>query len=163
MEQINVKINKVMAAIDLSKYSEDVFANALTLARSLGAELILLNIINSRGLDYMDRLGSQGYDISSDKFVEGATADRIAEFEKDYLPKTGDVPARLVIKVGLPYEEILKAIKEEGADMLVMGPRGHTALAGTLLGTSAEKVFRRATCTVISVRCDEHSRLLDRI
>lgn len=154
-----VKISKVMAALDLSAYSEITFTHALTLARQMNAELILLNVINSRGLDTLDKLQAEGYDISSRKYIETLQEERGAEFEKDYLSRVGAVPCRLVFRVGVPHQEIIKAIVEEGCDLVVMGTKGRSDLIGTLFGSTAEKVFRRAACPVVSVRGPEHCRL----
>ncbi|KIX13263.1 universal stress protein [Dethiosulfatarculus sandiegensis] len=159
MEECKVSLSRIMVALDLSAYSESAFLHALTLAQSLGTELILLNIINSRGLEYMDSLEAQGYGIGRDKYIQELTANRKEELEKEYLSRVGQVSARLVFRVGLPYEQILKAVDKEQVDLLVMGTKGRTNIAGALFGTTAEKVFRRANCTVVSVRGPEHCRL----
>lgn len=159
MEECSVNLKRIMAALDLSAFSETTFAHALTLARALGGELVLLNVINSHGLETLDKMQAQGYDISREKYVQGVQADRVAEFEKDYLSRVGDVPARLVFRVGVPWEQVLRAAADEGADVIVMGTKGRGNLAGVLFGTTAEKVFRRARCPVVSVRGPEHCRL----
>lgn len=159
MQECSVSIKRVLAALDLSAYSEITFTHALTLARALGAELVILNVINSRGMDVLDVLAAEGLDVSSRQYVETVERERREELEKEYLSRVGDTPARLVFRVGLPYEEILKAIGEEGIDLVVLGSKGRSNLAGVLFGTTAEKVFRRASCTVVSVRGPEHCRL----
>lgn len=159
METCNVSQGPILAALDLSSYSETVFLHALTLARSLKRELILLNVVNSRGRETLDLLNSQGFTVSFDQYAEGIQAERKALFGSDYLSRAQDVPTRLVFRVGLPYEEIVKALADQGASMVVMGCKGRTNLAGALFGTTAEKVFRRATCPVFSVRGPEHCRL----
>jgi nucleotide-binding universal stress UspA family protein len=159
MEECTVRMKRVMAALDLSAYSETTFVHALTLARELGAELVMVNVINSRGLETLDLVAAQGFDLSRESYIQKVQEERRQEFEKDYLSRTGEVPARLVFRTGLPYEEILKAISAEKADLVVMGTKGRSNLAGALFGTTAEKVFRRASCTVVSVRGPEHCRL----
>ncbi len=159
MPEDTVKLDRILATLDLSSYSEPTFRHALTLAKALKAELIILNVINSRGMEVLDRLSAEGYNISADQYVNTVKADRAAQFQKEFLSRVGEVPARLVIRVGLPYDEIIRAIEDERACLVVMGTKGRTNLAGTLFGTTAEKVFRRATCPVVSVRGPEHCRL----
>ena len=159
MEECNVSLKRIMAAVDLSSYSETTFAHAVTLARAMGGEVILVNVVNSRGLEQIERLGAQGFGISKESYVETIQKERQAEFEKGYLPKAGDVPCRILFRVGLPWEQIIRAIKKENADLLVMGTKGRSNLAGALFGSTADKVFRHAHCPVVSVRGPEHCRL----
>jgi nucleotide-binding universal stress UspA family protein len=87
--------------------------------------------------------------------------EREAQFKNEFMARCGNVSARLIFRVGLPYEEILKTITAEGIDLVVMGTKGRTNLSGALFGTTAEKVYRRATCAVMSIRGPEHCRLPD--
>jgi nucleotide-binding universal stress UspA family protein len=147
-----------MASLDLSSFSEPTFMHAYTLAKALGAELVLLNVINSRGLEALDKLAAEGYAVSTDRYLETVMADRKSIFEREFIPLAEGVKVTLLFKVGLPYDEIIKAAKDEAIDMIVMGTKGRSNLAGTLFGTTAEKVFRRAPCAVVSVRGPEHCR-----
>jgi nucleotide-binding universal stress UspA family protein len=159
MEDCHVSLKRIMASMDLSAYSETTFSHAVTLAKAIGGELILLNVINSRGLEQIERLGAQGFGVSKDQYIETIQKERTATFEKEYLPHTEGIPCRLEFRVGLPWEQIIKAAKKENAELLVMGTKGHGNLASALFGSTAEKVFRHSPCTVVSVRGPEHCRL----
>ena len=159
MAECAVNLKKVMACPDLSAYAEATFMHALALAKGLGGELVLLNVVNSRGLDALDQLAAEGYAVSRDKYIDTVVADRRAAFEKEYLPLAQGVPTSLIFRVGLPYDEIVKACRDEGIDLVVLGTKGRSNIVGTLFGSTAEKVFRRAPCTVVSVRGPEHCAL----
>jgi nucleotide-binding universal stress UspA family protein len=54
--------------------------------------------------------------------------------------------------VGDPAHEIITAAGDRGADLIVVGSRGHGRLAGLLLGSVAQKVVSLAPCPVVVVR-----------
>ena len=58
----------------------------------------------------------------------------------------GEVPAAAAV-VG--------AADEVGADLIVIGTRGHTGLKHALLGSVAERVTRTAPCSVLTVKDGE--------
>ncbi|MBW2279402.1 MAG: universal stress protein [Deltaproteobacteria bacterium] len=71
---------------------------------------------------------------------------KLAEVEKGL-----DVATESFVTRGIPDVEIVEQAREQGADLIVMGTRGRTGLAHLLLGSTAERVIRRATAPVISV------------
>jgi nucleotide-binding universal stress UspA family protein len=56
------------------------------------------------------------------------------------------------IEAGHPAQTIVRVAKEGGYDLVVMGHTGHSSVWGTFMGTTAEKVTRHVTCSVLVVR-----------
>jgi universal stress protein A len=56
------------------------------------------------------------------------------------------------VRVGFAAEEILETAREENADLIVLGTHGRRGLAHLVLGSTAEKVVRLATCPVFVVK-----------
>ena len=55
-------------------------------------------------------------------------------------------------KIGVPSEEIIKAINLYKADMLVLGVHGiHRGIAYLMLGSNTEKILLSATCPTLTV------------
>jgi nucleotide-binding universal stress UspA family protein len=54
--------------------------------------------------------------------------------------------------IGNPAEEIIALAKDQRADLIVIGSRGHGRLAGLLLGSVAQKVLAHAASPVLVVR-----------
>lgn len=52
-------------------------------------------------------------------------------------------------RVGHPAQELVRAAEDAGADLIVLGHSGHSAVWGRFLGTTAEKVSRHAHCSVL--------------
>jgi nucleotide-binding universal stress UspA family protein len=56
-----------------------------------------------------------------------------------------------LLVTGTPWEQILNAAKERGADLIVMGTHGRRGLAHAFLGSVAEKVVRLSPVPVLTV------------
>lgn len=70
----------------------------------------------------------------------------------DPLEKEIGVKPKLWMSEGLPSEQIGLAVRELGADILVMGTRGRRGLAGVLVGNTAEKVFHTTECALLAIK-----------
>ena len=57
----------------------------------------------------------------------------------------------LVVKTGQVAEELSRLITEKRIDLVVVGTRGRTGVLKLLLGSVAERIFRRAPCPVLTV------------
>lgn len=65
---------------------------------------------------------------------------------------SADVEVELLLNHGTPGVEIVRAAKEHGVDLILIGNRGRTGLASMLLGSVSERVARTAPCSVMIVR-----------
>ena len=55
------------------------------------------------------------------------------------------------VVLGGPARSLVDAAEETGADLIVVGTRGHSALAGVILGSVTQKLLHLATCPVLCV------------
>ena len=58
--------------------------------------------------------------------------------------------------MGRPFAEIIAYARENEICLIVMGTHGRGALAHVLLGSTTEKVVRKAPCAVMTVRAPDH-------
>ncbi len=68
------------------------------------------------------------------------------------LARERGVQIHAVKRIGHPARALVDYAKEAGLDVLVIGHTGHSALWGSFLGTTADKVVRHAPCSVLVVR-----------
>lgn len=57
-----------------------------------------------------------------------------------------------VLANGEPFVEMINYIREKDVDLVVMSTHGRTGISHMLLGSTTEKVVRKATCPVLSIR-----------
>lgn len=150
------RIGKIMCAVDFSEHSVQTLAEAVNLAEMLRAELVVVNVVNERLFEDLERY--QGRLTVLEGVVDKAyetLQDRAVDKLKQLL---GEVDASKVdhhshVSVGIPWEKILELAQKEEVDLIVMGAHGRGSLVRQLrFGSTAEKVFRRAKCRVLFTR-----------
>lgn len=146
------KFNKILFATDFSEISECAFDYALTLAKTFNSRLIIIHVIN----EPVDLRGFYVPHISFDTIEREIALSAEKMMDKFCSKKTKDYDNydKFIVS-GIPYEEILKKADEEKVDLLVMGTHGRAGIDHLLFGSTAERVVRKATCPVMTVRPPE--------
>ena len=154
-------INKVMVADSFTEYSEGLLNYAARIAEGMNAELIVASVINVRDVEAISRVATMGYEVDSEHYVSAIKSDRQDTLNR-ILAKIS-FPAekvRAIFKVGYPVQELLKIAIAENADLLVMGIKGRSNLETFLMGSVAEKVFRRSPIPILSYRDEKNAQRL---
>ena len=149
------KINKILACIDFSPYSLMTLEYAVELAKGTGKQIIVFNVINQQDLNSIERVNSYFTGkINVDDYVKEIRKDRQKKIKTMIKENFFDEKSIMSLKIdtGIPFECILKAIKEEEVDLVVMANKGRGNISKILFGSAAEKVFRHSPVPVVSVR-----------
>ena len=144
-----MQIKTILFPTDFSNGARAAMDYAISLAQDYKAKLILLYVIQDISIAEWYIPSS----ISAADLIEDMEKSASCEMEKWYseaLPKVKDVEHQIVR--GVPFVEIIKTAKDKNADMIVIGTHGRTGIDHMLFGSTAEKVVRKSSCPVLTVR-----------
>ena len=152
-----IMVKKIMVAVGFTEYSEGLLTYAAQIAESMKAELIIVNIINVRDVEAIGSIAAMGYEVDSEHYVSGIKEERRQALD-DILAKVSFPADKIhaIFQIGHPIDELLKIAMHENVDLLVMGIKGRSDLEHVLVGSVAEKIFRRSPVPILSYR-DEKS------
>jgi len=147
------EIERIMAPIGFSKYSQGILEYAAGLAMILNSRLIVANVVNIRDVQAVSGIQSMGYEVDPQQYKEGVIEGRAAQLEKlmEGIPFDRE-RLKTIFRVGHPLDILLKIVKEEQIDMVVMGHKGRTDLRHVMVGSLAEKMFRYCPVPLVSYR-----------
>jgi len=153
------KIKRILAACDLSAYTGNVLNTAIGLADSLDAGLLVVNVINQRDMDSVREalekiaFGYENVPISLAQHRADMESERLQSLHEAVDNAGGaDRECDCLIKIGVPFQAIMETIAQKQADLVVMGTKGRSNISDVLLGSTAERLFRRCPVPLLSVR-----------
>lgn len=144
-----MQFRHILAPTDFSEYSKKAVAAALELAKTFGARLTILHVVE------LPPYPIEGFVPSSvsSSFIEDlerqATQD-LAQIVPE--AETSGVEVTRVVVVGTPYRKIIDTAEAEQIDLIVMATAGRTGFSHLVMGSIAERIVRTATCPVLTIR-----------
>jgi nucleotide-binding universal stress UspA family protein len=139
-------ITQVLLATDFSRCADRALNYALTIASAWKARLHIAHV-----LEFMPGMNPE-YPVNH-MYLE--------QLRKEAAQHMSDVEARATqaglsaqtsIDIGIPSQRIEAAAVQTGASIIVMGTHGRTGLEHILVGSTAERVVRTASCPVLAVK-----------
>lgn len=148
MNPIDVK--RILLSTDLSDGSATAMPYACAMAERFEAELHLLYVFEQdTGSTYV-----RGMPVPEGNSEIELLKQQVAESLANFIDADWEAKIRTlrVTGEGQPSVEILRYADENKIDLIVMGTHGRSGFAHALLGSVAEKVVRKSSCPVLTVR-----------
>ena len=147
--------HKILVAIDRSPISEKVFNTALTLAKALNSELMLVHVLSSESQDRP--IDFPAYSASYDIETLETFKRKWESFRQESLmllqqwseqANAQSVKTEFTQLTGNPASSILSFSQDWGAELIIMGRRGQSTLKEILLGSVSSYIIHRSHCAV---------------
>jgi nucleotide-binding universal stress UspA family protein len=140
---------RILCGVDFSETSDQAVRYALSLAQEAKGRLTFLH-----ALEWLpDRSLAEYPQFDLEQYRRSLISDARTRLEA-LVPEEArnwcEAAAR--VAYGKPYQEILRAAKEEAADLIVAGTHGSGPLDRMLFGSTAQHLVRQATCPVLTIR-----------
>jgi nucleotide-binding universal stress UspA family protein len=150
-----IQLQQILVATDFSDASGVAFSYGRELARSFGATLHVLHVVDLLAARIPMAQG-HGYDINNlqaqiDESAHEALNNLISDEDREKLHAE-----EVVIAALNPADAIVTYADEHRIDIIVMGTHGRSGLSRLMVGSVAERVVRFSPCPVLTVRHPEH-------
>ena len=151
-----IALTKILVATDFSDPSESALAYGRELARTFGASLTVVNVV--------DDITVRAYGVDSGVFMTDPNVQR--QFEADAKTLVDAAisnddrlelnASAVVLRSSAPAAAIVTYARQSQTDLIVMGTHGRGGFAHLLMGSVSERVVQTAPCPVLTVRHPEH-------
>jgi len=146
-----MKIKRILVPVDFSKQSLKALDVAVDFAKPLGAELVVLFVIEPIYYAVPDLAGTAAAALGGMLEEQRKSAkQQLARLQARYARRR--VTLRALLQTGMPYQAIVDTAKGIKAGLIVMSTHGRTGMKHLLLGSVAERVVRTAKCPVLTIR-----------
>lgn len=156
------EIKRILYATDLSKSAKHAFTYAATIANRFDAKITVLHVLetipSNTEWQIVEYLGQDRWkEIQKNKkqeFIESMkkSLNDFCEEMSSSLKSCAFIVDEILIKEGIPVDEILKTVDSKNCDMVVMGTHGYGLLTDALIGSNARRVVKRCKKPVMVVR-----------
>jgi nucleotide-binding universal stress UspA family protein len=162
------EIKKILYTTDLSKNARYAFGYAASLANRYGASITILHVledmspyadslvINILGEKKWNELRKTNEQKTLDTIKE--RLERFCEEVSSELPSCPFITDEIIVKIGIPVDEILDQVEKSNCDIVVMGAHGHGIIGDAMMGSVSRRVVRHCKKPVLVIRLPEEEK-----
>ena len=149
------QIKKILYPTDFSEHSFCALPYAKELARNCSAEIHCLHVVDD-AYQYWLGAGEAAMPVVMQvEDMKNSAQEFMKQFVEEHFRDLQDCVISNIV-TGRPFVEIIRYARGNEIDLIVIATHGHGALASMLLGSVTEKVVRKSSCPVLTVRHPEH-------
>jgi len=152
---VGIKISKVLYPTDFSETALHALKYAREFTETFDAHLHCVHVVDE-AYQYWTAMGPESVPVGvAAEDLLSIAEEQMQGFADEYLVGLKYVPVTKVL-VGSPFKEVITYARDNTIDVIVVGTHGRSGLSWMLMGSTAEKIVRKAPCPVLTVRHPEH-------
>ena len=148
-----IPFQRILLPTDFSNNAKSAQDYACELADQFGAQLHVLSVVQDVALVLPETGMFLTIPLPSVQEIVDTAETALKSVLDPVWASQHDVVLKVL--VGVPFLEIVQYSQDAQMDLIVMGTHGRTGLRHALLGSVAERVLRKSTCPVLTVRSRE--------
>lgn len=156
---MSIRFENILYPTDFSELAQEALGYARTLTDMFDARLHCIHVVDE-AYQYWSAMGPESIPVGppSEEMMElGRT--RLEKFRNEHLGGLKQEPVTHVA-VGRPFAEIIGYARKNNIQLIVLATHGRGAIAHVLLGSTTEKVVRKAPCAVLTIRAGGHEFIM---
>ena len=156
------EIKKILYTTDLSENSRYAFSYAVSLANRYGAGITILHVLEETSATaeslVLNIIGEEKWKAlveQNKQQVIDTLKKRIEKFCNDVsaeLPSCPFITDEIIVRMGIPVDEILIQCEKTTPDLVIMGTHGHGIVSNAMIGSTSRRVLRRCKKPVLIIR-----------
>ncbi|MGB7582113.1 MAG: universal stress protein, partial [Sedimentisphaerales bacterium] len=135
-------IKHVGVALEHTEGDAKIISAAITIAKSHNANITLVHVVDTPGVMVYGNESESAHSTNDRAYLE-QLAEEIAE--REFQVNTD-------LRFGRPVEELVKSVKANGFDLLVLGSHGHRLMGDIIYGETVDSVRHAINIPVFVVR-----------
>ena len=152
-----MQLKSILCPIDFSDFSAAAYQYALSLAEYYNANVAALHVVEFWKYPYAEYAAQEAdYAKFSRALCEGGEL-QLQRFVGQY--SAGGLQPKLMVHQGNAPRCILSVAEKESMEVIVMGTHGRRGFDRLVLGSTTDRVIRKAACPVLIVSDSSHNSL----
>ncbi len=144
-------VKRILVACRMPEYCREAIHQGISLAKQSGAELYVIHVTHDPFIRGEWNLPMQ-LGVIEDEYKKAITEAKKKLEAVIREEKKRGITVKEIFKEGKPAEEILKAIKEEKIDLLIMTGHEESKLEHFLFGRINDTIYRKMPCSILMVK-----------
>jgi nucleotide-binding universal stress UspA family protein len=152
-------VKRILAVSSMTKSSRKAIHYGVSLSKKYGTELYVLHVVyHPFGFDLKGwNLPIPSLEEEYKRIIKEAKEELHAMINKE---KKKGLSIKEMIREGKPIKEILKVVKEENIDLIIMLVHSEWRLEHFLFGRIKEEMIRKAPCSILLIK-EEPGKIAD--